>query len=207
MSKWRDQYFREYTVEKEVLESGRSRRVYVYHGNFYFWKNPQQVTRNKLIYTGLLALNIAVYILTSLGITPQAKYLAVPVMLDLVPMVFEMYAVVQFCIVREKVREFEFNDMNTKLLGATISNAVLASAAVLVSLYYGIQMGSWRSYVLIALGFAVCAGCAIVVFLLHKNLRPVMVEEGEGADNHKKRRMQEEAQKSPESGKMPEAVE
>lgn len=196
MSKWRDEYFQEYTVEKEILPSGRKRRLYVYHGNYYFWREPEKVSSLKKEYAGLFALNLVVYFLTTLGNTQPShtKYLAVPALLALIAMMFELYAIVQFCMVKEKVREFEFNDLNTKLLGSTVSNAALTSAAGIVSLYYAALTSLWLPYALTAIGFSVCAGCAIAVYRLHKSLHPVLVEEGEGAENYKKRRLREEAQ-------------
>lgn len=183
MSKWKEEYFRDFTVETETGKNGKTRRVYVYHGDYYFWENPRQVKRNKVLCAGLYVVNVAVYFLTSLGIPYQAKYLTIPTMLGLFALVVELYALVQLCAAKGKLREFDFNDLNTRLLVSAACNAVISFAGVPLSLYYGFQTGDWRTYAVSALGFAVCGLCGGTVYLLHRKLRPVMVEAGDAGEH------------------------
>lgn len=192
MSKWRDKYFQEYTVEQEIQENGHRKRVYLYHGNYYYWRKPEQVHRNKSLYCALFLFDLISYFATTMAnsIPNQAKLIAVPALLALISMMFELYAILSFCFSKEKIREFEFEDLNLKLLGSTMSNFILMAAACVLCIYYAVWQGPWLPYTVAAIGYGVCAGCAFVVYYLHKKLRPVMVEEGEGADNYKRRMQQ-----------------
>lgn len=194
MSKWRDKYFREYTVEKEIQENGRGKRIYLYHGNYYFWQKPERVRKNKRLYCVFFLFDLIFYFATTMAnSTPnQTKLLAVPVLLTLIAMMFELYAIALFCLSKEKIPEFEFEDLNLKLVGSAMSNFILMALACVLSVFCGVWYGPWLPYIVTAVGYGVCAVCALTVYRLHKKLRPVMVAEGEGAENYKQR-MQKDA--------------
>lgn len=202
MSKYRDRYFKDVTVEEQSVPGRkRPRRVYLYHGDFYYWDRPvKTIRRYKWIYAALFCLNAVLYLLAAIRDTGanRAKYLSVPVLLTAAALMYGLYAIVHFCMAGEKLREFDFQEINTKLLGAAVSSAVLQFAGAAMSLYYALSDRTASGYFALAAELAVCGGCALTVFLMHRRLGSVLLEEGEGADRYKQRKYRQEAERKTE---------
>lgn len=198
MSKYRDRYFKDVTVEKRTVP-GRKRpcKVYLYHGDFYYWDRPvKTIRRYKWVYALLFCLNVALYLMATVRDTGanREKYLSVPILLAAAALIYGLYAVVHFCMAGEKIREFDFQEINTKLLGAAISSAVLQLAGAGMSVFYALSRRTTDGYLVLAVELAACGACALTVFLLHRRLGTVLVEEGEGADRYKQRKYRQEAE-------------
>ncbi|MDE6998359.1 MAG: hypothetical protein K2P04_10870 [Oscillospiraceae bacterium] len=186
MSKMQDRYFKGYVKEKRLMgETGKYQTSYVYHGDYYYWKaGPGAAAHYKKLFGALTAVNLAVMLAISLlnSQASRSAYVMAPVVLALIPLVYQVIGVVQFVRTGDKVREFDFEEINKKLRFASLGNGgLMALAAVLAVVWACFSVEKW-SFVLLAVLDLAGSACALAIHVRYKSLGAVLTEEGDYRD-------------------------
>lgn len=186
MSKMRDRYFKGYVRENRLVgETGKYQSSYVYHGDYYYWRADRSaVARCKRLFGILTASDLALLLAISL-LNSQASrnpYIMTPVLLALVPLACQIIGVVQFIRTEDKVREFDFEEINRKLRYASLGTGGCMAAAALLALVWTFFSEEKSGFLLLAVLDLAAAVCAAVVHIRHRSLGAVLTEEGDYRD-------------------------
>lgn len=186
MSKMRDRYFKGYIKEKQLTgKSGRYKTAYVYHGNYYYWRaEPQIIAAYKKLFAVLLAVNIVCMVIIALLNTGASRniYVMAPVLVSVIPLIYEAIGVIQFCRTGNKVREFDFEEINLKLRYASLANGALLAVAIVMALAWLCLSEEPLNFAFLALIELIPAVCSITIYIKHKRLGTSLTEEGDYGD-------------------------
>lgn len=186
MSKMRDRYFKGYVKEKQLTgKRGKYKTSYVYHGNYYYWKaGPQVIAAHKKLFGVLLTVNILCMAMITLLNTGASRnvYVMAPVLMSVIPLIYEVIGVVQFCRTGDKVREFDFEEINLKLRYASLVNGALLIISAIMALVWLCLSEEKLSFALLCFMELVPAACSIVIYIKHKKLGTILTEEGDYGD-------------------------
>lgn len=186
MSKIRDRYFKGYVKEKELVgEKGKYKTRYVYHGNYYYWKAGKDVIRlRKKLYGVLTAVNLVIMFALTIIDSEASRntYVMIPVLAAIVPLIYEVIGFMQFSRTGDKVREFDFEEINIKLRYASLAYSTLMAAAAVISLVWLFFADDRWSFVLTAFLGLVCSASSLVIYIKHRRLGSMLVEEGDYGD-------------------------
>ena len=186
MAKMRERYFKGYV--KEMVPTGKPgkfRATYVYHGNYYYWREGvAHIRKLKLLYPALLLLDLALYFPTALADweSNRAVPLMAAVLASLIPLFYEAEGLIRFCAAGEKLREFVFDEINQRLRFAPLIRGICLLSGAAVALVWCFFAEEPKPYLLSALTLAVSGACGLAISLLHRKLRSVLVEEGDYGD-------------------------
>ncbi len=167
-------YFRNYQYEKVPDDSRRGyKNVYRYIGDYYYWDISGQKLRSFRIRFALLeVVSIGCFLLAALSngqLNSQAGT-AVPALLTLVALIFEVIAVGILCFAKYPLREDDYNRIhNTFSITFWIRAALLVIAAIF-SLINTMQMHPGYSCILTILGYLSSAAIAIWMYYLFRHL-------------------------------------
>ena len=184
--RYRERYFKGYVMEKTPTDrEGKYKTEYVYHGNYYYWKADQlTIRRLKRLFPVMLLADASVFF-TALVMDTAVNRVPVVigvVLLSLIPLVYEAIGVVQFCMTKERVREFEFDEINLKLRYAPLIRGAILAVSAPLALIWGLVTKGGSSFSFAAFCLAFSAGCCFVIWSEHRRLRPVLTEEGDYGD-------------------------
>ncbi len=186
MAKMRDRYFKGYV--KEMVPTGKEgkyKATYVYHGNYYYWRaSHERIKGLKGLFAALLLVDMAVFFaaVSAGGAAAKTGLLMIPALLSLIPLLYEIIGVVQFCRTKDKVREFDFEEMNVKLRYSTLVRGAMLAAGAAAAVVWSFFAQEALSYLLMALELAVSAACALTIHVIHRPLGTALVEEGDYGD-------------------------
>lgn len=183
MAGMRDKYFKGYVKEKRpVGKNGKLKTVYVYHGNYFYWQvSRKTIGQYKWLFGAFTVVGLALMLAISLLNSQASRNVVVmiPVLLALIPLVFQVIGVVQFIRTKEKVPEFDFNEINLKLRYATLINGGLMAVTGVMALVWMFFAGAGQGFGLLGALAAVAAACALVLYFRQKTLGSVMTEKGD----------------------------
>lgn len=184
--RYRDRYFKGYVIEKSPgKKPGKYRKVYVYHGDYYYWCATQvEIAALKIRYLILLLADTAMFLVV-MGWNSRATQSAWPMLaglLSLIPLFSEIIAVVQFMCTEDKVREFEFEELNTRVRWSTLLRGIALLMGCLLSVIWAFLTHVWKGFLLLAFAYFFCAGCSLAIYCKHRTLGARLVEEGDYGD-------------------------
>ena len=186
MAGMRDRYFKGYVKEKRLIrETGKYQVTYVYHGDYYYWRAERQaVARCKRLFGVLTASDLALLLAISLldSQASRSPYVMAPAVLALIPMVYQLIGTVQFIRTGEKVREFDFEEINRKLKYASLGTGGFLAAGAVLALAWTFFTGEKEGFALLAALELAAAACAAAIHIRHRSLGAVLTEEGDYRD-------------------------
>ncbi len=184
--RYRDRYFKGYVVEKSPgKKPGKFKKVYVYHGDYYYWRVTQaEMAKLRLRYLVFLLADMAIFFLAA-GADSRASrstWTMVAALLSLIPLLSEIIAMIQLFGTEDKVREFEFNELNTRIRWSTFLRGVILAAGSVLAVIWAFITREWTAFLLLAAAFLLCAGCSLAIYFSHRSLGSKLVEEGDYGD-------------------------
>lgn len=107
---------------------------YVYTGPWYMWRvSAEEKKRNKRVIGALCVLDILFFAVAGLmpGSLNTVKWVEIPGLFSLIPLIYEIIGVVFFCLAKEKIQQLDFKRIKL-FLGASpmIRGAFTATTAI-----------------------------------------------------------------------------
>lgn len=181
MSSFSKKYFEDMKVEKRLDSSRKGyKNVYVYCGDWYRYDlDKKGRTLYKLIVFLLTVAAFALFVVSSLMHVPSnySTVVAVPVVITLFPLCYEIFGMVQFVFSKEKMMRVDFEDIGKKLKVGTAAAGIMAAITAIVSLIMMLVQNSVGIYsILVILGYFFSALCSLAIFFMYKNLKHTVIE-------------------------------
>lgn len=182
---------------------------YVYYAPWYAWLLPP----NKLLvrkYTLLVAciLDSGIFLLAAMEHTAvnYTLMVAVPGMLSLAALMFEVIGVVQFFISKERMTKPQYDGIRLKLRTFPLFRAILMTATVAAAVYQLVTGGIDTGSMLVTVGYAICAILAGFIYLSFRTI-PFSTARNRVLDELKKNPDLGEVVKPPAASEAGEAAE
>lgn len=177
---WRGRYFKNFTAEKRLNESGDGfTRVYIYHGdwgNYDIEKSAQR--RYGAIFLVLAVLSAGLFILASTYPSKgnAEEWLLGPTMVSMVSWLYLVMGLVQFTIAKKDIPVMDHDSIHKKVyFGSLVSAALLLYGAIATLIYALVKKESGFNY-LLALGYLAAAAMDAAIFFLYRRIPRVVTE-------------------------------
>lgn len=170
-----ENYFKNYRVRAVPDRSRKGyHKEYIYIGDLYTWDLPQEKIRtNRRIFGICEVVTLLLYFGVSIirNELNRSPLVAVPSMLALITLLFEVFAMWIFCFGELPCRVDDHSRMNQTFQITFLLRALLLAAAAVLGFVNTVRLHSGITGILISGGYLVCALIALYLYRKYKEIR------------------------------------
>ena len=152
---------------------------YVYYKPWHIWDLSQEELKKRKIFLGaLVVLSFILYLFAGVPDISMNydRIVGIPAMLSACAFLFEALGIVQFCVVKHRTTEQNYQDITTKVMFASFARAILLGIAGVGCIFNMIRMGFSAGGVFVMFAYCVSAALAVLIHIQYHKI-PLKVED------------------------------
>ena len=174
MKSFQDRLFKDFDVKKVTGKDGKTRRVYIYVGDFAAWNlKDDELIRYKHLYAGAGLMILLLYIWKSLMRVPlnSSRFAGGAALFCLIPLMALLGGVWQFVRAGKEMYLRDCRQMKDLVLWGSILYCIFEIFGTIAGIEYVIKYGVTFWSVLVILAGVVCAFLSFVLYFAQLRLR------------------------------------
>ncbi len=174
MKSFREKYFEDYQAEQKISTNKKGYEIeYVYTGEWFGWNDSTAALKKRkffYIISTFLCTAIALWCGVQHSPANSTGLVAVPGLVSLVSFMYTWIGVIQFCISKELIQAKDCRRMYAFIEKGSLITFLCYLLCFGSSFFILIQTNFFLISILVTLGFALCAGLSLFLYIRHKTL-------------------------------------